>query len=513
VCYELNIPVIVAPYEADAQLTYLVNKNIVDVIVTEDSDLMVFGCQRVLFKLDDNGDGVEIRLADIGKTAEEPRMDGWSQEKFRQMCVMAGCDYLERIPGMGLKTVHKQFRKYANVERGIKSFIAEKKMKSTTSNIDPNYYENFLQAVLAFKHHLVFDPVTQTMVPLNPLPPHSTLQEMAFLGKVLSDREVTEIACGNTNPNNGKKVASFSPNYSTLATRCDEWRKSKGTQDRFSESNNDSNNSNVQSVVSGGAMSFSTPVLETPVPKQLQKEPRKFFSSKRGNECTLEKVQLNGDDALAKIYGTGKRRKVIPQTSPQQSRFFATPQSAQSSSNPFAVKKPLPQDFSPEKENSPERSFESSSPERIKFPIHTGPDKSASTFKSVMKPSNVKYSSAIKYDQFINLDDEKEEKKSYREPDKAVLKKIPTPENHYSVKVNRAAALPFRPPVKTESDSSQSKKMAVSSKPSPWINTASLSKKKVVNLSKPGVKSQPTLKNFMKSSQSSNDDKTKSKYF
>ena len=45
VCYDLNIPVIVAPYEADAQLTYLVNKNIVDVIITEDSDLMVFGCQ------------------------------------------------------------------------------------------------------------------------------------------------------------------------------------------------------------------------------------------------------------------------------------------------------------------------------------------------------------------------------------------------------------------------------------------------------------------------------------
>ena len=41
--------------------------------------------QRVLFKLDDNGDGVEIRLADIGTSTEEPRMDGWSLDKFRSV--------------------------------------------------------------------------------------------------------------------------------------------------------------------------------------------------------------------------------------------------------------------------------------------------------------------------------------------------------------------------------------------------------------------------------------------
>ena len=38
---------IVAPYEADAQLTYLQKEGIVDVVITEDSDLLVFGCQRV----------------------------------------------------------------------------------------------------------------------------------------------------------------------------------------------------------------------------------------------------------------------------------------------------------------------------------------------------------------------------------------------------------------------------------------------------------------------------------
>ena len=36
-----------APYEADAQLTYLQKEGIVDFVITEDSDMLVFGCTRV----------------------------------------------------------------------------------------------------------------------------------------------------------------------------------------------------------------------------------------------------------------------------------------------------------------------------------------------------------------------------------------------------------------------------------------------------------------------------------
>ena len=48
----MNIEFIVAPYEADAQLTYLYKEHIVDVVITEDSDLLAFGCEKVLFKMD-----------------------------------------------------------------------------------------------------------------------------------------------------------------------------------------------------------------------------------------------------------------------------------------------------------------------------------------------------------------------------------------------------------------------------------------------------------------------------
>ena len=42
----------VAPYEADAQLAYLSISKIVDVVITEDSDLLAFGAPRILYKVD-----------------------------------------------------------------------------------------------------------------------------------------------------------------------------------------------------------------------------------------------------------------------------------------------------------------------------------------------------------------------------------------------------------------------------------------------------------------------------
>lgn len=46
-CQRENIDCIIAPYEADAQLAYLNISGIADVVITEDSDLTLFGCKKV----------------------------------------------------------------------------------------------------------------------------------------------------------------------------------------------------------------------------------------------------------------------------------------------------------------------------------------------------------------------------------------------------------------------------------------------------------------------------------
>ncbi|PIO61389.1 hypothetical protein TELCIR_17090 [Teladorsagia circumcincta] len=39
----------VSPYESDAQLAFLVNERLADVVITEDSDLIAFACEKVVF--------------------------------------------------------------------------------------------------------------------------------------------------------------------------------------------------------------------------------------------------------------------------------------------------------------------------------------------------------------------------------------------------------------------------------------------------------------------------------
>ena len=55
----------VAPYEADAQLAYLSKIDYIQGVITEDSDLLVFGAANVLLKLSFNDDVDLIALDDI----------------------------------------------------------------------------------------------------------------------------------------------------------------------------------------------------------------------------------------------------------------------------------------------------------------------------------------------------------------------------------------------------------------------------------------------------------------
>lgn len=48
-----GVQVIVAPYEADAELAYLVKENIAHFVITEDSDLLAFGCPQVLYNINE----------------------------------------------------------------------------------------------------------------------------------------------------------------------------------------------------------------------------------------------------------------------------------------------------------------------------------------------------------------------------------------------------------------------------------------------------------------------------
>jgi exonuclease-1 len=97
VCRETRpqVQVVVAPYEADAQLAYLSREGIVDAVVSEDSDTIPFGCKTMIFKLEKDGFCQIVRSSDVlEKHISGFDLRGFTLDMIRVMCITSGCDYL-----------------------------------------------------------------------------------------------------------------------------------------------------------------------------------------------------------------------------------------------------------------------------------------------------------------------------------------------------------------------------------------------------------------------------------
>ncbi|KAG0259207.1 Rad2 nuclease [Mortierella polycephala] len=196
-----QVDFVVAPYEADAQLAYLEKHGLVDGIVTEDSDLIVFGCKKIIFKLDQYGAGIEIRHESLSMV-RDVSFHEWTMTEIRHMCILAGCDYLPSLPGMGLKTAQRLLRRFKSFDKVVKYL----RMENSNMKIQSDYEDAFRKADLTFLYARVFDPISKSMAHLNPVPEELKeffkTEEYDFLGPALEDIVLQEIASGRLNPIN-----------------------------------------------------------------------------------------------------------------------------------------------------------------------------------------------------------------------------------------------------------------------------------------------------------------------
>ena len=195
----MNIEYLVAPYEADAQLAYLSKIKYVNLVITEDSDLLVYDCERVLFQLDSNGYGFEISIKDLNLT-KELNFSSFTKDMFIQTCILSGCDYINSIPGIGLKTAHSLINKFKDYKEVIRNLIFNPKY------IVPQNYENtFEKAFLTFKLQLVYCPIRKSIVHLTDILKFKNkidkFEEISFLGKFLGKELEDKIVSGDIDPN------------------------------------------------------------------------------------------------------------------------------------------------------------------------------------------------------------------------------------------------------------------------------------------------------------------------
>lgn len=129
-----RVPFIVAPYEADAQLAYLALQGMVHAVISEDSDMLVYGCPRVLFKLDGRtGIGHEIVIANLPHN-HRPSFRGWDHSQFVQLCILMGCDFLKSPKGIGDKKAYQLMQRLRSFTKVLLVFVVITTDDSTHPN-------------------------------------------------------------------------------------------------------------------------------------------------------------------------------------------------------------------------------------------------------------------------------------------------------------------------------------------------------------------------------------------
>ncbi|KAG0539643.1 hypothetical protein BDA96_03G339700 [Sorghum bicolor] len=187
-----KVDYIVAPYEADAQMTFLSVNKLVDAVITEDSDLIPFGCSRIIFKMDKFGQGVEFQITRLERNRELD-FNGFTRQMLLEMCILSGCDYLPSLPGMGVKRAHALIQKLKCHEKVIKH------LRYGAVSVPPQYEEDFKKAIWAFKFQRVYDPATEDIIHLSSVP-HDLIEDLEFLGPWLPQNIAKGIALGNIDP-------------------------------------------------------------------------------------------------------------------------------------------------------------------------------------------------------------------------------------------------------------------------------------------------------------------------
>lgn len=210
-CRRRNVDCVVAPYEADAQLAYLNRKGIAQAVITEDSDLMLFGCSKVLFKLDLTGTGLMIEAEKL-YLAMGCKEEKYTFDKFRYMCILSGCDYLESLPGIGLAKAKKFVltTEDTDIRRALSKIPAYLNMRQL--EVSEQYKEEFMKADATFKHMVVFDPVERKQARLNEPSDMGTDPDLCCnSGNFLDDETALELALGNLNPFSMKRLDNWHP--------------------------------------------------------------------------------------------------------------------------------------------------------------------------------------------------------------------------------------------------------------------------------------------------------------
>ena len=175
-----RIPFMVAPYEADGQLAYLSKAGLVDLVVTEDSDLIAHGCDSIVYKTTEGlgkgvAEGILVQRGDLGAVGlvqKSLSLVDFSDVMLAVMFVALGCDYCSSLRQIGSVAARDIVRTAFHGEKGLPDEEREKPVlqkvfeglyrqtseKNLTDEFKKEYEQSFLEALIMYRHPMIYDP-------------------------------------------------------------------------------------------------------------------------------------------------------------------------------------------------------------------------------------------------------------------------------------------------------------------------------------------------------------------
>lgn len=121
-------------YEADIICSHLVRNNIVDYCISNDMDMLTFGCNKVIRNLSFTNDLIDIYYLDNILYDLEV-----SHSQFIDICILMGCDYTSKMYNIKSKQPLSLIKKYKSIE-GV---ISNLKTINTSTEKEIIYNDNF----------------------------------------------------------------------------------------------------------------------------------------------------------------------------------------------------------------------------------------------------------------------------------------------------------------------------------------------------------------------------------
>jgi len=138
--------------EGEAYASELCRMGVVDYVLTEDMDSLVYGCPKLIRNCVDKTvkrKGV-VSIFDYDSIILKL---GFNHDKFIEFCILCGCDYCNPVPKIGNITALKLFQKHETIEEII---------KNTSYQFPENYLETFGLAKDNFL--LYYDKITMDKI-------------------------------------------------------------------------------------------------------------------------------------------------------------------------------------------------------------------------------------------------------------------------------------------------------------------------------------------------------------